>query len=868
MKKLLLTGIFLFMAVGAVRAVVSDSLTARAALLAARGDVGELRPLYRQHAAGFPVYVRLYCDMALSRADGHYGRMIACIDSLVRHYPRQLRTNGRLALAELKAEGLRQEGRYAEMRDYCRQEEAYFRKKRVEADRLDVLRHYADKGSRLAGDSPRARLLGLADRGLVFLLKRDFGKAAGQLDGYARLTCGLVLGRAFRHEAEAVACADSLLRLYADSLDAEQATLCLKTQAEGLIRKGAWRELGDFVRRGGGIQRPHGAPLAYYGRLAEALADCPPFRLERPGCDCSVGITYEWPLTVGLRLNGGPSRPYLLDTGQGRTLVPEAEARAGGMTLLDDTLSIASPAGMLDVCPALAGRIAVGDMVLHNLLVYVVLDSNEVGEPYSRVFGTDDLMRFGVVDFYPEKIIFPHERRQLPGTGPDLCVSEVNTLRLCASAGGDDYTFSFDTGCPENVLSGAVFPPAGTDVRNFSLLSAGRQLPVHDLQLGEGKAADHAGLLGVPFLHSFDRLILDFHRMKMVPGKEREYERLTVLDYLNDNDPFSLERNVRPLRLMAADEVERNFVDLAVGTGKNRPLEVAETAARLDSVLDGRAPDDAHLTVLEARMTALVALGRYAEAAAVGRKILAGRYYSGEAAAAVAARAGICEAAAACPASSLEAGNDEAFLPFVTGKDGGSYISAEMNGKEMLVCVDPSEHWTSISDKTARRLKADRLGKNGEVGLIRELRLGTFTVRNVLCRILPDKEAPVSLGFNVLGLLPQMEFGREGVRLFRRERTDAAAGCSLCFDGRLFVQGETRTKFVSLALTRHGRNSIRSFGEAPVCLGGVSVPAADFVPGDYMVGKAWMDGQISIDYLLTRIPRLVLDFRNMRLVTE
>lgn len=856
------------MAVGTVRAAVSDSLTARAALLAARGDVGELRPLYRQHAGSFPVYVRLYCDMALSRADGHYGRMIACIDSLVRHYPRRLGTNGRLALAELKAEGLRQEGRYAEMRDYCRQEEAYFRKKRVEAVRLDILRHYADKGGRLAGDSPRARLLGLADRGLVFNLRQDFGKTAGQLDGYARLTCGLVLGRAFRREAQAVACADSLLRLYADSLDAEQTTLCLKTQAEALIRKGAWHELGDFVRRGVGMQRPHGAPLAYYGRLAAALADCPPFRLERPERDCSVGVTYEWPLTVGLRLNGGPLLPYLLDTGQGRTLVPEAQARMSGMTLLDDTLSIASPAGMLDVCPALAGRIEVGDMVLHNLLVYVVLDSNKVGEPYSRVLGTDDLMRLGMVDFYPEKIVFPQEGRQTAGDGPDLCVSEVNTLRLHAVAGGSDYTFSFDTGCPENVLSGAVFSPSDTDVRNFRLLSAGRYLPVYDLQLGEGKAADHAGLLGVPFLHSFDHLRLDFGRMKMVPGKEREFVRFTVLDYLSDNDPFSLERNVRPLRLMAADEVERDFVDLAVGTGKNRPLEVAETAARLDSVLDGRAPDDAHLTVLEARMTALVALGRYAGAAAVGRKILADRYYSGAAAEAVAKRVGICEAAAACPASSLEAGSDETVLPFETGKDGGSYVPAEMNGKEMLVCVDPSAQWTSISDKTARRLKADRLGKNGEVGLIRELRLGAFTVRDVLCRILPDKDAPVSLGFNVLGLIPQVEFGREGVRLLRRERTDAGAGCSLCFDGRLFVQGETRTEYVSLALTRHGRNSIRKFGEAPVFLGGVSVPAADFVPGDYMVGEARMDGQVSIDYLLTRVPRLVFDFRNMRLVTE
>lgn len=82
------------------------------------------------------------------------------------------------------------------------------------------------------------------------------------------------------------------------------------------------------------------------------------------------------------------------------------------------------------------------------------------------------------------------------------------------------------------------------------------------------------------------------------------------------------------------------------------------------------------------------------------------------------------------------------------------------------------------------------------------------------------------------------------------------------------MQGETRTEYVSLALTRHGRNSIRKFGEAPVFLGGVSVPAADFVPGDYMVGEARMDGQVSIDYLLTRVPRLVFDFRNMRLVTE
>lgn len=780
----------------------ADSIQLRAATLAARGETALLRPLYRAHRTELPAATRLYCEMALARADGELARATGCLDTLLADHADRFDTNGRLALVELKASLLRQEGRYAELKSLCQREIPRFRRKRVGPGRLSRLENYLRKAERLSADTPRARLLGLADRDRAFELQDLYGSLAGRLDPYARTCCALVLACAFHDGQGALRHSDSLLAHHLDSLDADGLTFCLRAHADLLAASGEWARLRAFCRTYGDLDRPHGVPLRHYALMAEAWAGLPATTLSRPARDCAVPLSPQWPLFVPVRPNGRAAGPFLLDTGQSYTLLPEEEARRCGLHILPDTLSVASPAGMLSVSPARADSLVLGDIVFKDLVVYAVHPADYADPVYTRVIGCNELLRLPAMTFHPEKLVFPYPRAFAEGRRPDMRVSPEGTLRLRAACAGQTRVFSLDTGSSDDVFSASAFPVAATDTLGFGLSVGGRTYPSPCPVFTEGRAADHDGLVGVPFLRQFGAVRFDFRAMTLeVEGPDEQAGRSPGQPASPDAALFALARNESSYRQTAAPE-EGALLHLAVLAGMNLPDSVAALAEEAEAAFSLDEEERAFLRAT--RLRALLQAGREDEAARLLAATDEARRADAPAHKACIRQIKRLRLAARHAPMRWRTTDSPADVAFSPGMEARQAVPALVNRRQTVLTPAPTQEETDLTERAARKSGVRAYFEDGpeRFGIIDSLRVGTFVLCHVRCRIVPGKEEGIRLGWNALRLLGGLEYRPGGIRLHRAAPAPQDGARPIRFDGEhLFVEEETPTGYDVTRLT-------------------------------------------------------------------
>lgn len=130
------------------------SVEDEAALLAARGDVFRLRPLYDSISQRLTPHTDLYCRFAFSRAAGDHRRVIELIDSLERHHERKLDVRGLLALAGERCAALLSLGEYAALSDYCDERLAWARRRSIRQSRRKELKAYQSIAVAFASHPP------------------------------------------------------------------------------------------------------------------------------------------------------------------------------------------------------------------------------------------------------------------------------------------------------------------------------------------------------------------------------------------------------------------------------------------------------------------------------------------------------------------------------------------------------------------------------------------------------------------------------------------------------------------------------------------------------------------------------------------
>lgn len=143
--RLLLPLLLLLIPCAGMSQAPTDSLR-QAALLAARGEVHQLRPIYDAVRHRLPRHTQYYCQLAFARAEGRTNDVVALIDTLEQMYERKLDVRGLLALAHERCEALRYQGQWAELASYAEGRLAWAKRRRIRVARQKYLKAYQELG--------------------------------------------------------------------------------------------------------------------------------------------------------------------------------------------------------------------------------------------------------------------------------------------------------------------------------------------------------------------------------------------------------------------------------------------------------------------------------------------------------------------------------------------------------------------------------------------------------------------------------------------------------------------------------------------------------------------------------------------------
>lgn len=119
------------------------------ALLAARGDVTTLEPLYDSLRTELPEHVDLYCRFAFAHAAGNDAEVISTIDTLESKYADHLDIRGLLAVSEMKCGALLRTGDYSRLKQYCKSQLDLFYRRSVKASRQQYLKNFQELAIKL-----------------------------------------------------------------------------------------------------------------------------------------------------------------------------------------------------------------------------------------------------------------------------------------------------------------------------------------------------------------------------------------------------------------------------------------------------------------------------------------------------------------------------------------------------------------------------------------------------------------------------------------------------------------------------------------------------------------------------------------------
>lgn len=860
---------------------VNDSTATRAALLAARGDADALRPLMRDSAQYLPADVREYCTMAIARADHNYKAMVGSIDKLVGDYSDKIGLTGRISLSLLKAEALRNMGDYAALREFCNGEVKYYRRRRVKKSLIDPFRRLADKGRRLSGNTTRSRLLGLADRFHPFRLDslyRSLSTAQrDSLDTYARLRCEATLWHAFPQPyAYAERAADSLMTQFADSLDSDGLTMCLRSRARAFIREGRWSELSELAHKAERTDFPQTAPTAHYIKLGEALEGKPKSKVEFEE-GTVIPTSYGWPLRVKARVNGQAEEDFFIDTGQAHTLLTREGAKHFGAEMVADTLQITCSAGIANACPVFIDSMRIGGVKFSNFVAYVVIDDDILPIGKYQAIGCDQLRQLPSISFKPECIVVSSSKGDSANyLKPNVGLSADNTFRiLMESEKEGNHLFGFDTGNPDDIISAQAFPTSSKTAAPLIFTTGNATVSINDAASVDTRYADYDGVLGIPFIKSGDAVTLDFKKMTMkVEGKQDySFAPTDVLSYIGE--PLFLERNISNVHLLTLDGPQQQIADLILEDGQWDASRAAQLAMQIIDETTGNLPEEATLrhTATGYAISALLSLGEYGKAKELASGLLRGKDAEGKdfAHSVLKFYTGLPDTAK----PSFETLSAKA-VDYKLDAEGHLNFMAKANRREGVnAVVDLDCYSIEMSEKLAKKLKVKIINTNHEKAsrhaLLDSVVVGGTAARNLYCRIIEGKDMTLRLGRNWLGLAEAVKIGKTSFIFEKSSQLKAPAkAAELRFYNDWCIGAGNPEKYAVLHLTAK-RSTPTEGGDvgSDIEVGNIKLKYFDCgTKADKSAPPFIITGTLRLKTLIERAGTLVMDFKGMKVYSE
>ncbi len=224
--------------------------------------------------------------------------------------------------------------------------------------------------------------------------------------------------------------------------------------------------LGEMtrLRKAEGAHEQDWKPLEAFQAQNKSLDHLPGPALQLPNKDVSIPFTLRsmqaknqdawvqkakkdfkgYLLTVGAHMNGHPLQ-MVFDTGASKTFLSEATAKRLGLHFLPDTITLN---GYQQARRAFVDSLRVGEIIYHNLIVYVGISSlNElIGTTIDAVLGLDFISAVGETQilFDQQRLLFPRKQTPLPASGRNLYLQNVPYMRV--NQGNEHLTMVFDTG--------------------------------------------------------------------------------------------------------------------------------------------------------------------------------------------------------------------------------------------------------------------------------------------------------------------------------------------------------------------------------------------------------------------------------------
>ena len=851
--------------------ISKDTITQQVLLYASKGDVRLLRPLYDKAKNQLSAPSRLYCDLVLSHAEGDIERMVACIDSLMTQYPASLNSNTRVSLINLKGETLLKEGAYTELIDFADLQLQYMKRHRYRKQAMKLLQTLKQQALNYTDGTVAGRIQGLIQQRNIAELT-IYEEELDKLPQMQKLLGKMLLADAFNNNKAALSYAETLLKQHADSLSSDDLKTIFDISANELIRKGDWQALSQLCQSEP-FQSKFPNLIKSPQIISEAYLNVGKTSLTFTRADASLQVSRYWPLMTSAQINNQQRISLTISTAQQYTLLSTQDVRNCGLIPLNDTIVVYDWEGPIVVSPVLVPELACGDIVFRNLLCYAVLPVDGFSRIQTSILGTNELRRLGRIEIYKEKwFVKPqvaHSDRLEHRTSHNIYWDQDGRLLVKGSHKKRDYSFILDMDFPSNTFSAANFSPLITDTTDFQLQinfvnDENKQnvvsVKLPNLSLSPVGNKEMAGIIGYPFVHSLNYAKIDFETMNFSPLSQQEDPNDSDEEISDNTDAFMLERNLASRLLSTPSNTTRIFLRLLAARGKNDPEPIIAFA---DTLLSGPNNDlsesQLYLVAMEAT-NALAFKGEYKAATDICKKMIDSDRFSGNMLNAFMELVQIYDALQSYEKPLLKPTLDNSTLDYLKDES----IKIRINGKSASGYLDPTEAYVIVSEKVQHKFDIQLIysKSNYAVGIIKQLKIGDFIFENSLCRITKEN-VPTTIGYNVLRLIPEVEFSSKGVTL-SSQTTNQGKASSLRFDDELCVQVENQANYIPFRLVRSGKNSILDYTLPPITIGKTIFSKTDFVPADFSSqSPVYYKGTISMGELIKKQGKLVFDFQHM-----
>lgn len=362
----------------------------------------------------------------------------------------------------------------------------------------------------------------LAARGDVAMLREIYDAQRDSLPKNTELYCRFAFARGRGDNRAISAYVDTLEAQYVDDLDLRGLLALCDVKCEALRQLGEYGELGKYCRSRldwcakRSIKASRQVNLKYYLQLAERFASVDPVSEEWGSERFFVPISRDWPLLVPVSIDGTPELPFLVSTAQQMSFVSAADAQECGIVVEGAPVTINFRKTAVTATPVVVNDFRVGQLTLHNVMLYVVDDN--IPAPYNRSIGNDLLRHFRQIEINDQQMMV---RRV------ESAVAQLPGVPMCFTVrGGLDLQQPVDSGY----------------VR-------------YSLDVSERFDAEDEGnrVMSTDYLKRAHSLVFDFASMTYVASLPRDYAPRPVSDYLDKEDYFDLLRNEASLYFVATD---------------------------------------------------------------------------------------------------------------------------------------------------------------------------------------------------------------------------------------------------------------------------------------------------------------------------